>query len=103
MEALVVPVGGGKDVLAVGIETIRAPFVVRSAAKDDTLEVPWHDREAGKIRSASRFDNRDLTRWSAYRVSAAVMIAASPLQVMTLSGSSYLWIVAVSSSQRDLS
>jgi hypothetical protein len=56
MEALVVPAEGGKDVVFVGIETTRAPFVVRPTAKDETLEVPWFDREAGKIRSASRFD-----------------------------------------------
>ncbi len=56
MEALVVPAGGGKFVVAVGIETTRAPFVVRAGAKEEALEVPWHDREAGKIRSASRFD-----------------------------------------------
>jgi hypothetical protein len=58
MEALSVPAAGGRDVILVGIETTRAPFVVRPTAKskDETLEVPWFDRETEKIRSASRFD-----------------------------------------------
>jgi hypothetical protein len=56
MEALVVPAEGGKEMVLVGIETTRAPFVIRPVAKDETLEVPWFDRESGKIRSASRFD-----------------------------------------------
>jgi hypothetical protein len=56
MEALIVPAEGGKEIILVGIETTRAPFVVRPVAKGETLEVPWFDRESGNIRSASRFD-----------------------------------------------
>jgi hypothetical protein len=56
MDGLVVPVEGGPDLVMIGIQTTRAPFVVRSKAVDEALEVPWYDREAGEVRSASRFD-----------------------------------------------
>jgi hypothetical protein len=56
MEILSMPVGKGPEILLLGIETSRAPFVVRAAPKSDVLEVPHFDPGDGKVRSATRSD-----------------------------------------------
>ncbi len=56
IDALAVTGGDGTSCVVLGIETTRAPFVVRLKSPADTLEVPWFDRERQVVRSASRLD-----------------------------------------------
>ena len=56
MDALEVSGRDGTKCVVIGIESTRAPFVVRAKLKSDALEVPWYDREQHAVRSATRFD-----------------------------------------------
>ena len=56
-----VPAGRGHrgrplQVVALGIETERAPFVVRLSGGQPSFEVPWFDTSDGLIRSAGRME-----------------------------------------------
>ena len=59
VRAFVIPYGAtgsvpARSVVALQIETSRAPFVIRTAAAGPTLDVPWWDPAAGQTRSAGR-------------------------------------------------
>ncbi len=56
MHGLAVTGSDGASCVVLGIETTRAPFVVRMKSPVGALEVPWFDREQREVRSASRLD-----------------------------------------------
>ena len=59
VRAFVIPYGAhgsvpAQSVIALQIETSRAPFVIRTTAAGTTLDVPWWDPATGQTRSAGR-------------------------------------------------
>lgn len=55
LDDLIIPVEGGKDVVALQFETARAPYVVKNRSDGPVeREVPW--RQGTRVRSAKRSD-----------------------------------------------
>ena len=59
VRAFVIPFGANgsvpaRQVIALQIETVRAPFVIRTSTAGNTLDVPWRDPVTGQTRSAGR-------------------------------------------------
>ena len=59
VQAFVIPYGANgktpaRQVVALHVQSARAPFVVRAAENGPSFDVPWWDSSAGEIRSAGR-------------------------------------------------